>query len=192
MRDEDIRGALALAVCRRMGNRPHVLVPEVDVRWSVPARLDALLVADRISGFEIKSDVDSLTRLPRQVEAYGMVVERATLVVGQRHREGATALVPQWWSIWLACPRGDAVAIRQVRRGQLNPGIEPLAVTSFLSREELSDALRLRGHRRLSSMTIDELRLAVSNELGPKETITLARETMRSRRSWRGRSLAAA
>jgi len=40
------------------------------------SRVDALLVADRISGFEIKSDLDSLARLPRQVLAYSAVVER--------------------------------------------------------------------------------------------------------------------
>jgi hypothetical protein len=192
VRDEDVRRAMTVAVSQRMAQRPHVLVPEVEVRWSVPARLDALLVADRISGFEIKSDVDSLSRLPRQVEAYGMVVERATLVVGERHRAAASALVPAWWNIWVARWRGDEVAIRQVRGGRLNPSIDSLAVTSFLSRDDLVEALRARGHSRLSSMSVDQLRLSVASELGRKETLKYARATMLARQDWRSRSLAAA
>jgi hypothetical protein len=183
---------MTLAVTARLGQRPHVLVPEVEVRWSVPARLDALLVADRIWGFEIKSDVDSLSRLPRQAEAYGMVVERATLVVGERHRATATALVPSWWSVWLARWCGDAVVVRQVRGGALNPNINPLAVTSFLSRDALVDGLRGRGYARLSSMSVDELRQAVTVELGAKGTVKYARAAMLSRPDWRGRSLTVA
>ena len=172
-----------------MGQRPHVLVPEVDVRWSVPARLDVLLVADRIVGFEIKSDVDSLHRLPRQVEAFSMVVERATLVVGERHQTAASAIVPPWWSIWVARWRDDRATIRQTRGGRLNPEVDPLAVTSFLSRGDLTGVLRLHGHRRLSSMSVDQLRMAVAAELGPRQTVKYARTTMLRRPEWRDRSL---
>lgn len=191
VRDIDVRRAMTQAISRRMGQRPHVLVPEVDVRWSIPTRMDALLVADRICGFEIKSDADSLSRLPRQIEAYGMVVERATLVVGDRLRAAATDLIPSWWSIWSAHWRGDTVAIRQIRGGGLNPGISPLAVTSFLSRDDLVAALRERGYTRLSVPSVDELRLTFAAEFGAKAGLRYARTAMLSRQDWRDRSLAA-
>lgn len=190
--NEDVRAEMTRTVSRRMGQRRHILVPEVEVRWSIPARLDALLVADRIGGFEIKSDVDSLARLPRQVEAYGMVVELATLVVGERHRVAASALIPPWWSIWVVRKRNGDVAIRQVRGGRLNPSIDPLAVTSFLSREDLTHVLREHGHRRLSTMSVDALRIAATVELGPRGTLRYARTVMLARQDWRFRSLAGA
>lgn len=192
MRDADVREALVAAVARRVGARPHVLVPEVDVRWSVPARMDALLVADRISGFEIKSDVDSLTRLPRQIEAYGAVVERAFLVVGDRHLAAGTAVVPPWWSIWGARWRDDQVVIREVRRGRLNPEVNPLAVTSFMSRDNLSGVLRARGFTRLSTYSVDELRQILAGNVSARETVQLARTAMLANPEWRHRSLLAA
>lgn len=191
MRDTDVRQALVAAVARRVGAKPHVLIPEVDVRWSIPARMDALLVADRISGFEIKSDVDSLTRLPRQVEAYGAVVERAVLVVGDRHLAAGTAAVPPWWTIWRARWRDDQVVIHEVRRGRLNPDLNPLAVTSFMSRDDLSDALRAHGFNRLSTYGVDELRQLLVGHLSPGETVRLARTAMLGNQVWRHRSLLA-
>lgn len=191
MRDTDVRQALVGAVARRVGGQPHVLVPEVDVRWNTPARLDALLVADRISGFEIKSDVDSLTRLPRQIEAYGAVVERAVLVVGDRHLAAGTAAVPAWWTIWGARLRDDEVVIREVRRGRLNPDVNPLAVTSFMSRDDLSRALRARGFTRLSTYNVDELRQLLASNVSARETVRLARTAMLGNAGWRCRSLLA-
>lgn len=189
MHDTDVRQALVATLARRVGTQPHVLVPEVDVRWSVPARMDALLVADRISGFEIKSDVDSLTRLPRQIEAYGAVVERAILVVGDRHLAAGTEVVPPWWTIWGARWRDNEVVIREVRRGRLNPDLNPLAVTSFMSRDDLSEALRARGFTRLSTYSADELRQLLASAVSPRETVRLARSAMLSNALWRHRSL---
>ena len=192
MRDRDMRTALASTIAASLRDSDHVLVPEVEIRWSIPARIDALLVNDRISGFEIKSDVDSLARLPRQAEAYGAVVERAHLVVGPRHQVAATALVPDWWSIWTAAWNGSDVSIRQVRRGRLNPGVNPLAVTSFLSRADLTTALRQVGERQLSSKSVDTLRALLLGRVGPRGTLALARSSMLARVDWRNKSLTSA
>ncbi len=179
------------AIARHMGQRPHVLVPEVEIRWSVPARMDALLVSHRLYGFEIKSDVDSLSRLPRQIEAYGAVVERAVLVVGPRHLEAAAKLIPGWWNIWAARQDGGVVRIRKVRGGRLNPAISALAVTSFMTRQDLVTALRGRGDCRLSGLSVDELRQTLASVAGPQQTIKLARNAMMARRDWRVRSILA-
>ena len=44
------------------------------------ARVDIAVINGHIRGVEIKAEADSLERLPRQVEAYGRVVDRATLI----------------------------------------------------------------------------------------------------------------
>ena len=48
-------------------------------------RVDLSVVNGLLHGYEIKSDRDSLRRLSGQVELYGKVFDRATLVVGERH-----------------------------------------------------------------------------------------------------------
>lgn len=203
MRDGDVRSGLTAALQTRLDGVRHICVPEVDIRWHIPARMDLLVVSDRINGFEIKSDADSLTRLPRQVEAYGDVVEYAHLVVGPRLREAATALVPDWWGIWAATWQdvstagarcsGDAgspqVVVRQVRRGTLNPQISPLAVTSFLTRADLTAALRGVGERQLSNKSVDELRTLLVTRAGARGAVRLAREALVDRQLFRERSL---
>lgn len=191
VRDSDVRPALVAAVARRVGDQPHLLVPEVPVHWTVPARMDALLVADRISGFEIKSDVDSLTRLPRQIEAYGAVVERAVLVVGDRHLAAGKRAVPPWWAIWGARWHDDEVVFREVRRGRLNPNLNPLAVATFMTRDDLVHALRERGFTRLSTYRVDVLRQLLANNVSTRDTIRLARQAMLGNALWRHRSLLA-
>src|SRR5436305_708698 len=52
-----------------------------------------------IHGYEIKSDKDTLIRLPRQVDAYNAVFERATLVSTRRHLSSAREIIPNWWGI---------------------------------------------------------------------------------------------
>jgi hypothetical protein len=192
VRDADVRLALVDALARQLGARPHVLVPEVEVRWSIPARLDALLVTNRICGFEIKSDRDSLSRLSRQAEAYSAVVERAVLVVGERHIDAVRDHVPDWWNIWLARRRGQVVRITKVRSGRLNPDVSALAVTSFMTREAVIAALRSRGHDRLSMRSVDQLRQHLATEVDRREALRLARAAMLARPDWRGRSLLAA
>ena len=50
--------------------------------WQV--RIDIAVVKGALHGFEIKSDFDNLKRLARQVDLYSQVLDRATLVVGER------------------------------------------------------------------------------------------------------------
>lgn len=189
MRDADLRTALLRGVAKQMGGRRHLLVPEVEIRWSIPARIDALMVADRITGFELKSAADSLGRLPRQIEAYSAVVERATLVLAQRHLEAGMKLAPAWWSIWVARENSDGATMRRVRGGNLNPGINPLAVLSFMTRDALVAALRELGHQDLSRLSIDELRATLYNAVPRARLMRIAREAMLLRGDWHGRAL---
>lgn len=177
-----MRAALSSKLAATLANREHLVAHEVDIRWHTPARMDVLAVSDRIAGFEIKSDVDSLARLPRQAEAYGDVVERAYLVAGTRHLEHATDLIPAWWGVWSATRGADGrVDLREVRRSRLNPEISPLAVSTLMSRRELLRALGALGERNLSSRGVDDLRAMLVSRCGSRRTISLARQAMLQR-----------
>ena len=53
-------------------------------------------------GFEIKSDIDSLARLPHQTELYSSVFDKITLVVGATHLYHAFNIIPDWWGVLVA------------------------------------------------------------------------------------------
>lgn len=182
MRDIDVRAALSHKLAATLADHAHLVAHEVDIRWHTPARMDVLAVSDRIAGYEIKSDVDSLARLPRQAEAYGDVVERAYLVAGSRHLEHASVLVPQWWGVWSATRSADGqVKLREVRRSRLNPAISPLAVSTLMSRRELVEALTALGERNLTSRGVEDLRAMLVSRCGSRRTVTLARQAMLQR-----------
>src|SRR5580704_6657611 len=66
------------------------------------ARVDMAVVNGIIHGFELKSDLDTLRRLPEQMEAYNSVFDQITLVVGKQHVQEAINAAPEWWGITIA------------------------------------------------------------------------------------------
>ncbi len=85
MRDSDVRKALHSRVLRDHHNDPNTLVlNELGLRHGA-CRVDVAVVNGSLHGYELKSDMDTLERLPAQVGLYGKVLDKATLVVGARH-----------------------------------------------------------------------------------------------------------
>jgi hypothetical protein len=49
------------------------------------ARIDIAVFNGIMHGYEIKSDVDTLKRLPQQIKAYDSIFDKITLIVGKAH-----------------------------------------------------------------------------------------------------------
>lgn len=184
MYDNDIRVALRNRIEKRLHDRPHLLVPEVDVRWGIPVRIDEMLITDKVSGFEIKSDRDSIARLERQIRGCNPFVQRAYLVVGNRLKTHATALLPPWWGIFSATPTEAGVKLKEIRKARSNPEFNPIMLTTYMSRADLTRELRALGETRLSLRTVDDLRFLLLERLGPTKTARAAIAVMRSREDW--------
>jgi hypothetical protein len=107
-------------------------------------RVDLAVVNGLLHGYEIKSDRDSLRRLVAQVELYSRVLDRATLVVGERHLPEAMEMVPIWWGIIRIEPMLSIPRFRTVRRGRRNPGQDPRSLVELLW---LDDAVALLKQR---------------------------------------------
>ncbi len=108
-------------------------------------RVDVAVVNGSLHGYEIKSDRDTLRRLPAQVEMYGRVLDRVTLVVGEKHLIAATKLVPKWWGVTVAAQRRDQPVLRAVRKGRKNPSRNPRALAELLWLSEAMALLEARG-----------------------------------------------
>ena len=57
---------------------------------------------NEINGFEIKSDVDTLRRLPNQVKVYSLVFDRCSIVTTKKYLRKVREMVPEWWGIIIA------------------------------------------------------------------------------------------
>jgi hypothetical protein len=105
------------------------------------ARVDVAVVNGVLHGYEIKSDRDTLSRLPEQMDAYNSVFDRVTLVVGKQHIYEAINLVPDWWGILIAKVGPDSsVVFNLIREAKENLSQRNVSLARLLWRGE---ALRI-------------------------------------------------
>ncbi|SHS18641.1 Uncharacterised protein [Mycobacteroides abscessus subsp. abscessus] len=189
LRDSDIRSALAQRIAKQHQGCEFLFAPEIDVWGGWPGRIDQVLITSRhIQGFEIKSDVDSLRRLPVQVRAYSPVLERAALVTTTRHLDAARALIPRWWGILIASRGKDgSVRIAPLRTAGANQELDVFQVTTFVSRELIVKHLRAQGVRGTSRHDVYSLRQLLVNTSTRGQVLAFARKVMMERPDWRHR-----
>lgn len=114
------------------------------------ARIDIAVVNGIIHGYELKSDLDTLTRLPEQMKIYNTVMDQMTLVVGKNHLYEALKIVPEWWGITVAkqIDRSNVITFYNIREAEQNPSQNSAAVAALLWREEALSILEERGQAR--------------------------------------------
>jgi hypothetical protein len=118
----------------------------VDEFW-VPRsheRADLAVIGRWMDGFEIKTERDTLRRLPRQAVAYARLFDRCTAVVAEKHSDGVEAMLPDWWGITTVHVNGS-VTFDVVRKPRTNVGVDPEIIVRLLWREEAFLALSKLG-----------------------------------------------
>lgn len=184
MRDGDIRVALHDRLAADHSGEPYTrFVDELGLCGTV--RVDVAVVNGTFSGYELKSDRDTLRRLPVQINVYSKVLDRATLVVGERHLAHGTTLeiLPSWWGVIAARQRDDGVVLEETRPAVWNNSIDPEALSQLLWREEALAELARRGldigvrtkprrmvaERLATQLPVEELRAVVRHRLKTRE-----------------------
>ncbi len=101
------------------------------------ARIDFAIINGVMHGYEIKSDRDTLERLPDQMREYNAVFDKMTLVVGKSHLYEALDKIPEWWGIILAKKTSDdQIVFQEIRADGKNPSQDGLSVARLLWRAE--------------------------------------------------------
>jgi len=104
-------------------------------------RADLVLVGKAMNGYEIKTERDTLRRLPRQAGAYGRVFDTCSIVAAERHLDAALDLVPDWWGVIAYVNHDQPLAFHEVRAARPNQGVDPETLVRLLWREEARAAL---------------------------------------------------
>ena len=138
--DSEIRSVLRARLSQKYTYKSRTVLIEELGLCRGQGRVDLSVVNGLLHGYEIKSDRDSLRRLNGQVELYGKVFDRATLVVGERHLAEALDSVPEWWGVLLAHRSAKGLQLKTVRSPRSNPMKDPRALVELLW---LDDALAL-------------------------------------------------
>lgn len=97
------------------------------------SRADFVAINGHSTSFEIKSGLDNLSKLPKQIQDYSRVFDYNCLVTDALHLEKAKELLPDNWGIWLYQSGEHMVE----RKPKLNTAIDPEAQLQLLSKVEL-------------------------------------------------------
>lgn len=146
MNDSCLRDALKIWL---RSNRPltsrTMVIDELGLKHGA-ARIDVAVIGPGIHGYEIKSECDTLRRLPVQVAIYNSVLDKITVVLAKKHLKEALHIIPDWWGILVASDvNREAVSFTYLREPTVNPLIQPLAIAKLLWREEALSLLEELG-----------------------------------------------
>lgn len=136
--DKIIRTALKTGFEKLYDKDPHArIIEELGITHGA-ARVDIAVVNGVLHGYELKSDLDNLLRLPEQIRVYNSVLDQVTLVVGKSHVYDAIKLVPEWWGVMIAkiVNSSGIVSFYDIREPGVNPLQNSIAIARLLWREE--------------------------------------------------------
>lgn len=113
-------------------NKPNIVAAfEIKVNNS---RVDFLAINGHTTSFEIKSELDNLSKLSKQMADYMMAFEFNYLVLDSKHIEKAEDLLPKSFGLW-SYKNGK---YKKDRRATLNNRINPEIQLGLLTKRELA------------------------------------------------------
>lgn len=186
MHDRDIRTALKQELYSSCANESDALIVDEVGLCKGMVRVDIAVVNGTFSGYEIKSDRDTLDRLPTQQEIYSKTFDMVTIVTSGNHVDRIMEKVPPWWGIMEALTRGGKVSFRVIRKPVTNPHIDPFSLAQLLWRNEALLILKERG---LADRMLSKPRCALwqklIDNLSVEELRKVVTECLKARQNWR-------
>jgi hypothetical protein len=192
-KDIEIRKALHCKKLSAYRTAPDTIVVDELGLVHAKARIDVAVINGCVHGYEIKSSLDTLNRLPAQLELYSQCLRKLTLVCAPRHVEQIEKIAPEWCGI-LVAEKGarGAIKFRTVRRTGSNAQIDPVQLAHLLWRPEAVALLsRFESRKKMLNRPRNELYEALAEVMTVRQLTVAIREFMQLRRAWRGLRLRA-
>ena len=143
-------------------------------------RADLAFVNGELSGFEIKSDADSLVRLGIQADNYESVFEFNTIVAAKKHLKLARKKVPRTWGIIEARQVNGETQLHHRRQPQRNNKLNNSALARLLWKNECLSILRKMGVAVRQQMPVAKLWTLVET-MGTRHLCDEVREALKRR-----------
>jgi hypothetical protein len=186
-RDVDIRRSLDAEVQRAHSHEVGTLILHELGLCQGAARVDVAVVNGSMHGYEIKSEADTLERLPSQQQIYSRTFDFVTIVTATKHAKDVRARVPKWWGIWAAELHSGKVVFRRIRAASRNRNVDPFAVAELLWRDEaLAELENLSAADGLRSKTRRVIWQTLAYRLSSNDLCHAVRERLKRRgERWR-------
>lgn len=188
MYDSDIRSFLYKDFVKDptyINDSSTIVVPEMNILNGY-VRIDVAVINGALHGYEIKSDNDTLKRLPRQSEYYSKVFDEMVLVTTERYVNDVKNIIPSWWGVKYYNKKNE---LKTKRKGKFNRNVDPFSRLTLLWKDELIELLSRYSDKLYKSKTKLALIDVILKEV-PKDVIMeYTREILKARTNWRAVSI---
>lgn len=188
MRDKDIRLSIKESLLKKYYlDCDSRVVEELNVSYG-DARIDIAVINGALHGYEIKSEKDTLNRLPNQILSYTKTFDYLTIITGKNHLKHLESLLPDWCGIVIASyiQGGKKIELSVYKEAKRNASIEKHSVVQLLWRDEVIEVLRsiniLKGIKGKSKQFLWNL---LADSLDEKSLSEKVREIMKLRVNWK-------
>ena len=133
-----------------------IIIDEFSSSYS-SARIDVSVLNGSLHGYEIKSERDTLERLPKQVEYYTKIFEYITVVTTEKYIKKVIEIIPEFFGIFLIENKKGILKLKKIRNSKKNKNIDYFELAKLLWKEELKEILKENKIKKVSSLTRIEL-----------------------------------
>jgi hypothetical protein len=146
--------------------------------------VDVAVVNGIMHGYEIKSDLDNLDRLPRQMEYYNRAFERMTIVASRKYLNEIKEIIPTWWGIKTISV--DQSKLIDIRKGRKVSFQDQDIIVNLLWKKELEGLVDYLGlPKSLKKMRKKQLLSILREEADFKVIKNYVYEVLKTRANWR-------
>jgi hypothetical protein len=182
-----LRQAVHLYAARAYGHdTTAVIADEVEIGRG-RARADVAVVNGELHAYELKSDHDSLRRLPTQLQVYAEAFPYVWIAASDRHLNACAAASPSWIGILAVVAGADEAQL--VREARPSPHWRATQMAELLWRDEIKTSLAEReALGGLRTATRSTLANHLARLLTIEELSAEVRKHLKGRLAW-GRSI---
>lgn len=156
IREKAIKAALVDWLFDKGMFNDAILVSEMVIaNWS--RRADLAIANGRLYAYEIKSDGDSLKRLPGQIDSFSAHFDKVTVVAASKFVSSILKDYPAHVGVLEAYSSGSKIKFRQARAGRLVENRDIFRLSTFLTKAEIIKLLRQNGYKLSSDATRRQL-----------------------------------
>ena len=161
------------------------MIYEMDICYG-SSKVDIAVVNGKMHGYEIKSERDTLKRLPYQIEAYGKIFDTVSIVVANDHLEKVDKLIPKFWGIYSVEKSEDRARLVRKRQAKINPSVDIFLLSQLLWKEELiyllmandiCKGIMSKTRQQLGKITVDKIDHTIIKDF--------VRKSLKSREEWK-------
>lgn len=186
IKDKDIREYLHKNELSTFKKDPNsIVIDELSVCQG-EARVDVAVVNGYLHGYEIKSERDTLSRLPGQQEVYNRTFDLLTLVISSSHLKKARKIIPNFWGIIEVKNEKGLPSFVKIRSPKKNKKIDSFSVAQLLWKNEALDILVQKGHAKgMKSKPKLILWNKLTDIMSTDELTGIVRSKLKERKNWK-------